>query len=459
MNAPGTGYRPAAWRAHSSLLLLWVIYSLASLDRQIMSILMEPVKKEFGASDTALGLLSGLAFAALYAGLAVPVARMADTGHRARIISVCCLIWSSATVMCGVAASMVQLFLARMGVAVGEAGAMAPGVSLVSDLYSKERRATALSILLSGGTVGALAGMGLGGWVAHTYGWRTAFIVFGIPGVLMGLLAWVAIHEPRKWQAGAAVLAGKTAPAAPAEKLPRQMLRLLGIPSFGLILSAAALMSMVGTAFAIWMPSFLVRSHGLTIAQAGLAIAVTGILTVIGGIFCGWLCDRAVARDVRWQMGMPALTVLVGVPGAVLFLLMPQGNWMLGEMPVPHALLGTMWYGFFGSGYVGMTYSALSRIVQPNERGVAVSIVNLASVLVGMGLGPLFAGGLSDILLPRFGAEGLRWSLMVLVCLFPVAAALYFLALKPFTRRVTELEGAVASGAPGAGAPAGYRPA
>jgi MFS family permease len=429
------------WRAHSTLVLLWLICILANVDRQIMSVLMQPIKLEFGASDTAMGLLSGLAFALLYAILGVPVARMADHGNRSRIVSVCCVIWSAATVMCGMALSFSHLLLARMGVAVGEAGSMAPSVSLVSDIYSKERRSLALSVLLGGGTIGALIGMGLGGWIAQHYGWRTAFLAFGTPGVVLGLLAWVAIYEPRTGLARVMAAAGAAAARQPAtERMHEQILRLLRVPAFLPIATAIGILAIVGMSLAIWMPSFLVRSHGLTIAQAGIVIGVTGMISVVGAILSGWLCDRLVKRDQRWQLGMPAVSVLIGMPGAVFFLLCPQGNWMIGSFPVPHALLGTMWFGFFGSGYSSMTYSALSSMVVASDRAVAIASINLASVLFGLGLGPLVAGALSDALMPQFGVQGLRWALVSLVCTLPLASLAYCYALAPFQRRVNELE-------------------
>lgn len=169
------------WRTHTTLVLLALVYVFSFIDRNVIAIVMEPIKQEFGASDTMMGLMSGLAFAVLYAGLSLPLGRMADRGvNRRNIIATCCGLWSLATMACGMAQQFWQLMLSRMTVAVGEAGGMAPSVSMVSDLYPPQRRSLAISIMMLGPHIGLLAAMVAGGWIAQEYGWRTVFLWFGV---------------------------------------------------------------------------------------------------------------------------------------------------------------------------------------------------------------------------------------------------------------------------------------
>ena len=186
------------WRTHVSLFLLALVYIFSFIDRQVIAVLIEPIKHEFGATDTQMGLLSGLAFGLLYALLGVPVGKLADTYNRRNIVAVCCGLWSLATLACGMAAQFWQLLLARMSGAIGEAGGMAPSISIVSDLYPKERRSFAISLFMMGPNLGVLIGLALGAWIAQHYGWRVTFAAFGIPGMLLALLVWWWVQEPRR---------------------------------------------------------------------------------------------------------------------------------------------------------------------------------------------------------------------------------------------------------------------
>lgn len=428
-------------RTHTSLLLLALVYIFSYIDRQVISVLIEPIKREFGASDTMMGLLTGLAFGLLYAAIGVPVGRLADRSSRRNIVAVCCAFWSFATMACGVAAQFWQLLLARMAVAVGEAGGMAPSISLVSDLYPKERRSLAISLFMMGPHLGVLIGLAVGGWIAQTYGWRAAFLWSGAPGIVLALLVWTLVREPRRGGFEQQAAAASPAATLRRESLVGQMGRLLALPAFRWVAIGCGIAGIAGYAYATWTPSFLVRTHGLSLAQAGLMFGVASGCGAVGGaLFSGWLCDRLVRRDVRWQLRLPMLGVLLSVPAALAFLLWPAGgHWSLGTLRIPHAMAFAVAFGFLASWWPSLSYSAVSQMVTAGERGAAAALLNLFITLLGVGAGPLVAGAISDVLTPIHGAQSLRWALVAAMSLMLLTALCFALALKPYRRRVDSL--------------------
>lgn len=426
------------WRTHLSLGLLALVYVFSFIDRQVLAVLIEPIKQEFGASDTQMGLLSGLAFGLLYAALGVPVGRMADRRSRRGIVAVCCSLWSLATLACGMAAQFWQLLLARMSVAVGEAGGMAPSISLVSDLYPKRRRSLAISLFMMGPHFGSLLGLALGGWIAQRHGWRATFLCFGAPGVALGLLVWLLVREPRRPPAAAT--------AARAEPMARQVRRLLAQPAFRHLALGCGIAGVAGYGYGVWSPSFLVRSHGMDIARAGLLYGVaSGLGAIAGAVFCGWLCDRLVQRDMRWQLGLPLAGVALALPMALAFFLWPAGgHWMLAGMAVPHALVFAAGFAFFASWWPPLSYSAVSHMVGPEERSVAAALLNFFITLFGVGAGPLVTGMLSDWLTPIYGPEALRHALVAAVSLLALTLLFMALAIEPYRREVRRLGGITA---------------
>ena len=422
------------WRTHLSLLLLALVYIFSFIDRQVIAVLIEPIKHEFGATDTQMGLLSGLAFGLLYAVLGVPVGKLADKYNRRNIVAVCCGLWSLATLACGMAAQFWQLLLARMSVAVGEAGGMAPSISVVSDLYPKERRSLAISLFMMGPHFGVLIGLALGAWIAQHYGWRHTFAAFGIPGMVLALLVWWWVIEPRR---GAFEAQPVQAAAAVRESLAQQVGRLLKVTAFRRLALACGLAGLAGYGYGVWTPSFLVRTHGLTLAQAGLLFGVaSGVGAVLGSLFAGWLCDLLVRRSERWQLALPALGMLLALPCALGFILWPEGgHWMLGSLPVPHAMVFAPIFAFFASWWPSLSYSAISQMVGASERAVAVALLNFFITLFGSGFGPLVTGVLSDLLLPSLGGSALRWALVCLMSLMLPAALWTLGAVRPYIVR------------------------
>jgi len=432
------------WRTHLSLTLLALVYIFSYIDRQVVAVLIEPIKNEFGASDTAMGLLTGLAFGLVYAGLGVPVGKLADRSNRRNIIAVCCGFWSLATMACGYAAHFWQLVLARMSVAVGEAGGMAPSISVVSDLYPPKQRSFIISLFMMGPHLGVLIGLGLGAWIAQNYGWRATFIWFGAPGILLALLVYFFVQEPRRGGFEASRVQPQQA-AMPTESLWIQIRRLFAVPAFRRLSLACGLAGLAGYAYGIWTPSFLVRSHGMSIAHAGLLFGVfSGVGAVGGALFSGWMCDRMVARDVRWQLGLPMLGVVASIPCAMAFFLWPStGGWSFGSLFVPHALVFAAAFAFFASWWPSLSYSATSHMVGSNERSVAAALLNFFVTLFGVGGGPLLTGVVSDLLMPSLGDQALRWSLVCVMLLMIPTAILMAMAINPYRARLQQVSTAL----------------
>lgn len=419
-------------RAHLSLALLALVYIFSYIDRQVISILIEPIKREFGVSDTAMGMLTGLAFALLYAGLGVPVGKLADRGNRRNIVAVCCALWSVATLACGLVPRFWMLVIARMSVAIGEAGGMAPSIALVSDLYPKERRSLVITLFMMGPHLGVLIGLALGGWIAQQYGWRATFVWFGAPGMLLAALVWRLVREPRR---------GAFEAPAPADAGPSRMLALLAVPAFRNVCLACGVAGIAGYGYGVWTPSFLVRSHGMTIAHAGLVFGVTsGVGAIIGALLSGLLCDKLVRRDPRWQLGLPMLGVALCIPAALAFFLWPSGGyWMLGALKVPHPIAFAFIFALFASWWPALSYSATSHMVPAHQRSTAAATLNLFMTLFGLGIGPMAIGFLSDRFVPLYGQQGLRYALASAMCLMAFSVLLYGLAMTPYRARLALL--------------------
>lgn len=423
-------------RTHWALALLTLIYAMSLIDRQIMGVLIEPVKAEFGVSDTAMGLLSGLAFALLYSVMGVPFARYADRANRRNFVAICCAGWSVMTALCGLAANYWQLALARMGVAVGEAGGTAPALSMITDYYPPQTRSRATSVFMMGPHFGTLVGLGLGAWIAHLYGWRAAFIWMAVPGPLFSLLLWLSTREPRRgnWD-GAAAMARA---AAPADSLREVLLALWHNPTYIRLLAATALLGVSGYGIGIWNTAFLVRTHDLNLRDAGILVGlVAGLGSIFGALFSGWLTDRLAARDTGWQIGVPVLGTVLAIPMLVLYLLWPAGSpWQIGPLLVPQAMAFCLAFSIFGVWWTAPVFVAVASLVPANRRATSIAVVTLVITAMGGGLGPLIVGLLSDAWTASLGKEALRWALLATVSGFVVAAALLALAVGPYRRAV-----------------------
>lgn len=406
--ARGTGYR------HYVLGVLCLAYVVNVMDRSVLGALLEPIRHEFNASDTQLGLLGGLAFALFYATLGVPIAALADRTSRRNVVAVSAALWSIMTALCGAAGSFTTLLAARIGTAIGEAGGTPPSHALISDYFPLSKRATALSIFALGVPIGGMLGNFLGGWGNEWFGWRYAFVLTGLPGVAVALLVRLTVAEPERGQSEGASKAGdvasavSTSPAVARHSAPpvREALAYLwGRPAFRHMSFAAALHSVVWYAGSSFNNSFFVRVHHMTTGEAGswvaLLLGIGGVGTLLGGYFADSL---SVARgDRRWYMWVPGYATLAMVPfqfsaylSSNLWIAIPSFSIML--------ILGSM---FFGPSF------AMSQGLAPlRMRALSTSLVLFAQTLIGLGLGPFLVGLISDHLKSTQGSHSLAYGLV-----------------------------------------------
>ena len=399
------------WRSHGLLLLLAAIFADNFVGRQILAVMIEPVKREFGVGDTALGLISGLAFAGVYALLGLPAGRLADRMSRTRLLAVACLLWAIATIACGLAVSFWMLALARMAVAVSESPTTSASMSIIADLYPPHRRSFAISCFTAAPTFSAVIGLSLGAWVVEHYGWRTAFIAIGLPALLFSTVLAFLVKDPTR---GRWDLAGVHA-AHPLQSLGGEARALWAIPAYRCLILAGGLCTLSAYAIGMWNTSFLVRSHGLSLQHAGLLAGVIGGgVAGIGALFSGWLSDRLTPRNPHWQVSIPIIGHVAALAALVAYLLWPDTVLVqLGSLPVPGAMLWCALYSFFAVWWVAPSYNLVTQLVPASRRGTAMALQTIVSTLLGIGAGPLLAGLLSDALQPAFGLESLRYSLLL----------------------------------------------
>jgi predicted MFS family arabinose efflux permease len=396
------------------LLILVLVYTFNFIDRQIVGILAVPIKEDLGLSDTQLGLMGGLAFALFYTGLGIPVAMLADRFSRTWIMTGALVIWSGMTAACGLAHNFWQLFLARLGVGVGEAGGVAPAYSLISDLFPPSQRARALSIYSFGIPIGSALGIVFGGVIASLIDWRFAFFAVGIAGILFAPIFRLTVREPARGVFDRA--REKSAPPA----LRTIILALVGKPSFWLISLAASCSSMLGYGLFFWLPSFFVRSYGLTLLDASLFYGAILLIGGLAGIWAGgWLGDRfGQAKRTRY-LTIPALAFVLTVPFYLLGILSPTLVLTFFVLLVPTAL---------GLAWLGPVISAIQHLVRPDMRATASAVFLFINNLIGIGIGTWAIGALSDMLSLRFGDESLRYSILAGTGFYVVAASLFWLA-------------------------------
>ncbi len=399
------------WRSHALLLLLAAVFADNFVGRQILAVMIEPIKREFGVSDTAMGLISGLAFAGVYALLALPAGRLADRMSRTRLLAIACLLWAVATMLCGLAVSFWMLALARMAVAVSESPTTSASMSMIADLYPPHRRSFAISCFTAAPTFSAVIGLSLGAWVVEHYGWRMAFIVIGMPALLFSLALAVLAKDPSRGRWDLA----STHAAHPLQSMASEARKLWALPAYRCLIMAGGLTTLSSYAIGMWNTSFLVRSHGLSLQHAGLLAGfICGGVAGIGALFSGWLSDHLTPRNPHWQVGIPIIGHVAATCALAAYLLWPSTVWLsMGEVPVPSAMLWCALYSFFAVWWVAPSYNLVTQLVPANRRGTAMALQTIISTLLGVGTGPLLAGLLSDALVPRFGVESLRYALLL----------------------------------------------
>jgi MFS family permease len=425
--APGIPSGGAASMAYRSyvLVVLVIVYTFNFIDRQIVGILAVPIKGELHLSDSQLGLMGGLAFALFYTLLGIPIARLADRVSRTWIMTVALALWSLMTAMCGLTQNFAQLFMARVGVGVGEAGGVAPAYSLICDYFPTTERARALSVYSFGIPIGAASGIVLGGFITSLMSWRMAFFIVGLAGLLITPLLKFTVREPKRGALDPARGSpdrdcSDRAAVRSAPSLLEVIALLARKPSFwGLSLGAASA-SMMGYGLFFWAPSFLVRSFHLSLLHASLSF---GALVLVGGLigiwFGGALADRYGEKRRAMYAFIPAAAFLATVPFYVAGVLSTTLWLSFAVLLVPTAL-GLVW--------LGPVLAAVQHLVPGNMRATASALFLFINNLIGIGLGTTLIGALSDATRVRFGLESLRYAILAGTGFYLVAAALLFFA-------------------------------
>jgi predicted MFS family arabinose efflux permease len=396
------------------LIMLTLVATLNFVDRQLLAILLEPIKAEFGLSDTQLGFLTGFAFAIFYSICGIPLARLADQGDRRKLIAIVIAVWSAMTALCGLAVGFVSLLLARIGVGIGESGSAPAVQSIIADYYEPRRRASAIGLQSTGVYIGILLGFLLGGWIGQFFGWRMAFMVLGLPGILFAALFWLTVREPPRGGAENVTDTGRAPPFT-------ETLRYLwSRPSFRHLPFAVSFYAFVAYGSMAWAPSFFIRTHGMTTGEVGTWLALSaGFAGGLGCYFGGLLSDYIVnkTRDERWHMWLPAIFIGLSIP--------VQFGIYLSPTPLP-ALLLTVVVWFLGNTWLGPAQAMLQGLAQLRMRAMALAIMLFINNLIGQGLGPTVVGILSDRLNPSFGVDALRYAMIITLVVGSLWAAFHF---------------------------------
>lgn len=423
---PSKGYR--AW----VLFVLVLVYTFNFLDRQIINILAEPIKEDLQLTDQQLGLMGGLAFALLYSTLGVPIAWLADRASRVWIIGVSLTIWSGFTALCGLTHNFWQIFLARMGVGVGEAGGVAPAYSLISDYFPKQERARALAIYSLGIPVGSAAGLLFGGLLAAHVDWRWAFIVVGLAGVLLAPVFLFTLKDPVRGRydrpAGEPIPTEK--PKAPS--FGATMKTLLPKPTFWLLAFGAASSSVCGYGVAFWLPSFFARSYGMDLDDRAIFLAALALVGGVAGIWLGGvLGDKFGGKSKAAYPLVPAVCFLIALPFFVLGVNVPTTPIEIAGVAVPGLALTFLCLLVpqgLNLAWLGPVVTAVQHLTPASMRSTASASFLLINNLVGIGIGTWIFGFLSEQFAPTYGDESLRMAIYVGLGFYVVAAVLLFLA-------------------------------
>jgi len=409
------------------LLVLTLAHSCHIMDRMVVSIVMEPVRHEFHLNDTQLGLISSLGYGLFYGAAVLPMGMLIDRSVRKNALAIILALWSAMTAVCGLATSWMMLLVSRCVVGLAESGGSPAGLSLLSDYFPAGERSTAVGLWYLSSAIGSIITFIGGGFVAAAFGWRAAFFLAGLPGMIMALVVFVVVKEPLRGASDAA-----PAIAAHPEKLSfaQSMAEIGARPAavhilLGVLLTAAAISS-----YSTWSISFLVRHHGLKLSEAGLTVGLTmGLLGALGGAFFGWLADRYSKRDARanpWRSGMiAAATSLAATVLGIASLLTPA------TLP---ALVLVASYAFFFNSYNGPANGLLLIVVPAQVRGFTIALLQLGATLLGFGVAPFLVGRLSDMI---GGSNSLGWALSIMLLCHPLAAMQFALAARQVKRNGT----------------------
>jgi len=380
--------------------VLGICFSLTAMnvmDRQLLAIAAGAIQAEFLLSDTQLGVLTGFAFVVMHVAVGIPISSLADRTNRRNLIAIGLVAWSTLTAATGFAQSYLQIFAARVGVGIGEAVGSGPILSLISDYFPVERRATALAINGAGASIGAFIALLAGGFLVDAFGWRATFVIFGAPGLLLALLLWRTVTEPVRGAADRVTVESLS--------LRDGFSRFLGLPSFWYLTFSAAFNQFANYGFLFFLPIAMMRLHGLEASEAGVALAFSQAAPTFAGVLvAGMLADRLSRRDLAWHLRVPAIASTLACPIAITFL---QAESLTVALPLCTGMsfLGTMW--------LGTGNAALTSVVHPSVRATSYSVLLLVASLIGLGCGPAFVGWASAALGERYGDTSIRYALML----------------------------------------------
>jgi MFS family permease len=409
------------------LLLLMVVYIFNFIDRQILVILQESIKAELGLSDQQLGLLSGFTFAVFYVVCGIPIARLADRYNRVNIVSASLAIWSAMTAISGFATNFIQLLAARIGVGVGEAGASPPSHSIISDYFPHEERGRALSIYSVGIYIGILIGFLAGGWINQYFGWRVAFLVVGAPGILLAVVVRLTLREPLRGQLDAG-----NHESPPDGRFLADLKRIWSLRAFRYSALGAGLNAFLGYGALNFMPSFAIRIYEIPVGLVGTWLAlIVGLAGGVGVYVGGYLSDHLGKRDQRWPYRVAGISTMLA-----------------GLLLVPGLLTGSQYvmWSFYtlvtlcASMFLGPTIAMAHALVGPRYRALASSLLFFVLNMIGLGLGPLTVGTVSDLLAPSLGLESIRWAIMTTSVAAVAGGSLYLVAARHVSEDLNQNE-------------------
>jgi predicted MFS family arabinose efflux permease len=404
----------AARSAQYTLVLLLLIYVVNHVDRQLMYILVEPVRIDLALTDWQMGWIVGGGFALFYTFMGIPIGRLADRSNRRDLIAIALAVWSLFTAASGLARGFWQLMAARVGVGVGEAGCTPPAHSMISDLYPHQRRASALAIYQLGVPIGTLFGMAAGGFLAEQIGWREAFILMGVPGIGLAIVARLTLLEPER----GAQDSGVDTETQPLGEVLRFMWRL---PALRHSLIASSLQTLPLAAWGSFHAPFLQRVHGMSLSETGLALGlIAGLIGGLSVFASGRIADGLSHRDLRWIYWLPLVGALVSAPFSAL-------AYLTDTAAIAIACIGVA--TLFNHLYSALSHAQLQSLVKPRMRAMMSAVALFAMNIVGFGIGPVLVGGLSDLF---GGGENVRYALLVFVVCMPWACVHYALAARTY---------------------------
>jgi MFS family permease len=387
--SPSRAYR--AW----VLLMLGAMMACNYIDRSVLVVLIAPLKAEFQLTDTELGFLGGLAFALLFVAAGLPIARLSETRNRVSIIAVAMIMWSTMTVLCGMARTFVQLLIFRIGVGIGEAGAAPPSLSLISDYFPPTQRATAISIYSMGISAGTVLGSVLGGVIAYHFGWRAAFLLLGLPGLALAALLRLTVKEPKRGGRDIASLADSASGGAP--PLLNVVRKLIRTASYRHIVIGATISNVGFQGIGLFAQGYFARRFSVSLQEIGIASGVIGgAAMALGTLAGGVLADWAGTADRRWYVWTPMVGLILSAPAFLFLYSRTSWNGTLVAMAFP-----TLFFMVVVAPMAALT----QNLVAPRMRASAYALLTTVTAAIGVGLGPVFAGILSDLLRRRFLAQ------------------------------------------------------